>query len=92
MCDSIKFLMKNYLHVQMYGFCGLLLARSATFDPFGLPWDAQGAPKNGQNFLFVLNESQYQISVEKSFLCANMLLLGWGLLLVKWGMLTLFDP
>ena len=52
MCDSIKFLMKNYVHVQIRSFCGLLLARQATFDTFGPPFDVQGAPhKRSKNFI-----------------------------------------
>ena len=65
--------MKNYLKVQILF---LWVAISAIFDHFGPAFDAQGAPQKGQNFWFVLNETQYQTADEKWFLCVNSQLLG----------------
>ena len=46
--ESIEFLKKNYLHVQICSFCRLLLEEETIFDPFRPPFDAQGAPKRSE--------------------------------------------
>ena len=73
MCDRIEFFMKNYLHVQICSFRGLLLAQYAVFFYlFGPPLDTQDAPKKNQHLWFGLNEGQYQIIGEKLILCTNL--------------------
>ena len=42
MCSRTEFLMKNYLHVQIFSFRGLLLAQWAIFDTFGPPCEVLG--------------------------------------------------
>ena len=49
LCVSSEFLMKNYLHMQICSFYGLLLARLAICDPFGPPIWLPGCPKKGVN-------------------------------------------
>ena len=50
MCGRIEFLMKNYLHVQIFSFRGLLLAQWAIFDTFGPPCEVEGGPKSVKIF------------------------------------------
>lgn len=67
---TIKFLLKQYLQVQIYYILGHFFARREIIDLL-IPIWFPGCREKGQNFQFILNEGQYKISDDKLSLCAN---------------------
>ena len=67
---------ENYLTVQICSFCWLLLEEHAIFDPFGVIFDAKGAPKRIKICdLSLISDIYCQISGEKLFLYERLQLL-----------------